>query len=221
MKKPTLTILTILILTLTACGSTSNGANSASDNQNTASAGALPATTQLLIGTLKLEDTEQAVTAKQATELLPLWQTMQVLSESDTAADQEKEALIAQIQETMTPAQRQAIASMNLTRQDLFTVMQEQGVALGGSSQSNSQSRNSSTNSSNFGGGGGEFPAGGGPPPDGAVSRGSGGFGGQGSGLSPDQIATAQASRTQRSGSFLPPALINALIKSLEEKAGS
>ena len=221
MKKPTLTILTILVLTLTACGSTSNGANSASDNQNTASAGALPATTQLLIGTLKLEDTEQAVTAKQATELLPLWQTMQVLSESDTAADQEKEALIAQIQETMTPAQRQAIASMNLTRQDLFTVMQEQGVALGGSSQSNSQSRNSSTNSSNFGGGGGEFPAGGGPPPDGAVSRGSGGFGGQGSGLSPDQIATAQASRTQRSGSFLPPALINALIKSLEEKAGS
>src|SRR5215208_1870584 len=209
MKKPTLTILTILILTLTACGSTSSGTNSASGNQNAASAGALAATTQLIIGTLKLEDTGQAVTAKQAAELLPLWQTMQVLSESDTAADQEKEALLAQIQETMTPAQRQAITSMNLTRQDLFTVMQERGAALGGSSQSSSQSGNSSTNSSrNFGGGGG-------PPPDG------GGFGGQGSSLSPDQIATAQVSRTQQSGNFIPPALINALKKFLEEKVGS
>jgi hypothetical protein len=59
------------------------------------------------------------VTAEQAAELLPLWQTLQVLSESDTAADQEMEALTTQVQETMTAEQRQAITAMNLTREDM------------------------------------------------------------------------------------------------------
>jgi uncharacterized lipoprotein len=121
MKKITLAVLTILILTLTACSSAPNTANPASASQSGLSAGELPATTQLIIGTLKLEDTTQVVTAEQATELLPLWQTLQVLTDSDTAAEQEKEALIAQIQETMTAGQMQAIAAMNLGREDMMT----------------------------------------------------------------------------------------------------
>ncbi len=219
MKKFTLTILTILILTLTACGSkASDSANPASVTESGASTGALPATTQLIIGTLRLEDTAQAVTAEQAAELLPLWQTLQVLSGSDAAANQEIEALLTQIQETMTAEQMQAITDMNLTREDMFTIMQEQGIVIGGNSQnSDSQSGNSSNNS------GGGFVPGGGAPPDGGIPGGGPGFGqsGQGQGLSQDQIATAQASRQERSGNFIPPMLINALIEFLQEKTAS
>ena len=216
MKKITLTIVTILILTLTACGGASNAADPASVPQSGSSTSALPATTQLIIGTLKLEDTNQAVTADQAAELLSLWQTLQVLSDSDTAADQEVEALITQIQETMTAEQMQAITAMNLTRDDMASIMQEQGLAMGGGQSNGSQSSDSSSNSSR------NFGAGGAPPDGGFPGGGPGGFGGgQGAGLSPDQIATAQAARQESSGNFIPPMLINALIKYLEEKAGS
>ena len=218
MKKFTLTILTILILTLTACGSPSNSANPASGPQGDPAAGELPATTQLIIGTFKLEETENAVTAEQAAELLPLWQTMQVLSESDSAADQETEALIAQVQETMTAKQMQAITDMNLTREDMMSMMQEQGMAMGGGpTGQNTNSQNGNTN-----GGGGfrpgsdEFP--GGAPPGGGPGMGPGG---QGQNLSAEQIATAQASRQARSGSFVPPGLVNALIEYLQKKVDS
>lgn len=213
MKKFTFIILTICILTLTACGRAANIADPASGPQGDFATGALPATTQLILGTLKLEDTKQTVTAEQAAELLPLWQTMQVLSESDSAADQETEALIAQIQETMTAEQMQAITNMNLTRADMMSIMQEQGMAMG--ADPSGQSANAQSGNTNGAGGfrpGGDFP--GGAPP-------GGGPGGGGSGLSPDQIATAQASRQQRSGSVVPPMLINALIKYLQGKAGS
>lgn len=210
MKKLILT-LSMILLTLTACGSTSNGA----DPQG-GSAGELPATTQLIVGTFKLEETENAVTAEQAAELLPLWQTMQVLSQNDTVAKQETKALVTQIQETMTVEQMQAITAMKLTREDMMAVMQEQGMAMGGPTGQNTNSPNGNTNS---GGGfrpGGEFP--GGPPPGGFA----GGAGGGGSGLTPDQIATAQASRQQGGGgNFVPPGLINALIEYLKQKAGS
>ena len=216
MKKTTYVVFLLLAMLATACGA-SNGADPASVPQGGPSAGALHATTQLIIGTLKLEGTAQAVTAEQAAELLPLWQTMQVLSDSDTAADQEKEALIAQIQETMTAEQMQAITAMNLTREDMASIMQEQGMAMG-SQSADTQSGNSSSTGRDFGPGGGgppdemRVPAGGGMPP--------GDFGGEGQNLSQDQIATAQAAR-QNSENFVPPMLINAVIEYLQEKAGS
>lgn len=222
MKKITTTVLIIFIFTLTACGSASNEADAASVAQNRAAAGELPATTELIIGTLKLDETENAVTAEQAAELLPLWQTLQVLSESDTAAQQETEALITQIQETMTEAQTQAITELNLTREDMRSIMQEQGSTTGsGFQNSGSQSGISAS------GGGRVFGPGGGDPPDGIPGPGggdmpAGGFGpsGQGQNLSADQIATAQASR-QANANFVPPVLINAVIEYLQEKAGS
>jgi hypothetical protein len=225
MKKPTLILLTIFVLTLTACGdaSRSTQAGPASGSQSGPNAGALPAATQLIIGTIKLDGTAQAVTTEQAAELLPLWQTMVVLTNSDTAANQEKEALITQIQETMTAEQTQAIKDMNLTREDMSSIMQQQGMTMGGApdtQSSNSQNGNSSRNSSrNFGPSGGGFP-GGGMPPDGGGPGGGGGFGGQGQNMSEDQIATAQAAR-QANENFVPPMLINAVIDYLQKKAGS
>ena len=215
MKKNVLAVLTILVLNLTACSPASNGASPASITQNGAQTGELPATTQLIVGTLKLDETEKAVTAEQAAELLPLWQTLQVLSESDTAAQQETEALITQIQETMTPDQMQAITDMNLRRQDMMSIMQAQGVAANGSSQNSSSQRGNSSS-----GGGRVFGPGGGGPPD--EMPGGGGFGpfGQGQNLSEDAIATAQASR-QANANFVPPILINAVIEYLQKKMGS
>jgi hypothetical protein len=176
---------------------------------------------QVAIGTLRLDETENAITAEQAQELLPFWQTMQVLSESDTAAQQEIDALAEQIQETMTAEQRQAITDMNLTREDMMSVLQEQGLAMGGV-PAGGQNNNAPGGNQNGGGGfgPGEFP-GGAPPQGGFPGGGPGGGGGQGSGLTPDQIATAQASRQQTEGSFVPPMLINALVQYLQEKAGA
>ncbi len=218
MKKIKITYIVILLLAMsaTACGSTSNRTRATSGTQGGSSTGELPASTQLILGTIKLEGTAQAVTAKQAVELLPLWQTMKVLAASDTAAQQEKDALIAQIQETMTAEQMQAIQGMNLSRQDMASLMQEQGRASGGSQNGNSQNRSSSSNSGrNSGRGGGFFP--GGAPPDGGFG---GGFGGQGQTLSKEQIATVQAAR-QANANSISPLLLNAVIEYLQKKAGA
>ncbi len=222
MKKDLITTLTLLVLTLAACG-TSNNADPAS--QNNPSTGELPATTRLVIGTLKLDETEYAVTAEQAAELLPLWQVYQSLSASDTAAQEEIDALIEQIEETMTPEQAEAIAAMQLTQEDVFAVMQEQGLTFG--------PENGAELPQGGGEGGGFAPPGDGgfaPPGGGAPGGGGGGGGfpgGNGQGLSPDQIATAQAAREAGGaggpGGFnrTPAPLIEALIKSLKDKAGS
>ena len=205
MKKTTLTILTILILTLTACGGASNNPQAGPADPASSSENTLPLSTQLLIGSFKLEDTDLAVTAEQANELIPLWQVLQSISSSDTAAQEEMDALVEQIQETMTAEQVQAIEAMNLTSQDMFTIMQEQGLG-GGGPQAGSN---------------GDLPA---APAGGGDFGGGGPGGGGGQGLSPDQIATAQARREANGngGGFnnnrLLTPLIGAVIKLLESK---
>lgn len=221
MKRTVYISLLLVAILATACGSAPNNVNPSSAPQGDITAGELPEMTQLIIGTLKLEDTNQPVSADQAAELLPLWQTMQVLSESDTAAQQEIDALVEQIQETMTAEQKQAITDMNLTREDMMSVLQEQGLALGGV-PAGGQNNNARGGNQNGGGGFGPggFP-GGAPPQGGFPGGGPGGEGGQGSGFTPDQIATAQASRQQAGGSLVSPMLINALVEYLQEKASA
>jgi hypothetical protein len=220
MKKIVISTLIILMLTLTACGTASNGTQQAATAQQ---GGPLPIQEQILIGTFKLDGTPQAVTAQQAAQLVPLWQVYKDLSSSDTAAQEEIDGLVQQIQDTMTSEQMQAITEMNITRQDMFTVMQDQGITQArGQGQSNG-SRPSGQN----GNGGGFVPPDGGPP--GGFGGGGGGGGGFGSGqggqnLTPEQIATAQAARAQGGGfSFnrIPSGLIDALVQFLQKKAGS
>ncbi len=88
-------------------------------------AGALPASSQLALGTLKLEDTENAVTPEQAGVLLPLWQALQGTSLQN---DVERNAVLKQIEEQMTTAQLATIAAMRLTVDDQAAWMQEQGL---------------------------------------------------------------------------------------------
>jgi len=222
-NKIVIPLLLIPTLLLSACGSsrtptsTRTGFNSTQGGANPQQG--LPLSEKLAIGTLKLEGTANAVTAKQAANLLPLWQVYSSLITSDTAAQEEKDALAEQIQETMTSDQIQAINDLNLTQQSVFTSMQELGIST--SSQVNVNGT-PQPNSNGFPGGGGVFFGGGG-------DRGGGGGGGFGGGggtqLNPSQIATLQARRSAAGGSggfnssrLLTP-LVGAVIKLLESKS--
>ncbi len=219
MKKITSSVLIIFMLTLTACGAASNGTQQAASGQ---AEGSLPIQEQVLIGTFKLEGTPQAVTSEQAAQLIPLWQVYKGLSTSDTAAQEEIDGLIQQIQDTMTPEQMQAIKDMNITRQDLFTVMQDQGITQG-----RGQGNGNSPSDQNENGGGFVFSPPDGGPPGGFAGGEPGRFqgGGQGGGsFTPEQIATAQAAREQGGGfgfNRIPSGLIDALVQILQKKADS
>ncbi|MFT3893140.1 MAG: hypothetical protein QM730_16040 [Anaerolineales bacterium] len=216
MKKLALATLTTLTLILTACGASSTTPQAGPANQDRA----LPAATQLIVGTFKLDGTAQTVTAEQAKELLPMWQVYQDLLTSDNAAQEEIAGLVEQIQGTMTAEQNQAITAMNLTQRDVFTLMQEKGLGMGGGQRNNSSGGNSTGNGNNFGGGG--FV-----PPDGGVPGGGfpgggpdGGFGGnQSRNNSNSQNGTSTTTtRQQFNGATV---LLDPLIELLKQKAGS
>jgi hypothetical protein len=222
MKKIAISVFVILMLTLTACGAASSGTQQAASTQQN---GSLPIQEQVLIGTFKLEGTPQAVTAQQAAQLLPLWQVYKDLSGSDTAAQEEIDGLVQQIQDTMTPEQMQAIKDMNLTRQDVFTVMQAQGISFGGQGGQNLSPEQIATLQARRGSGNGFTP------PQGGFQGGGGGGGGfpgggpGGQNFTPQQQATAQARRANGGGgggfNRVPSALIDAMVQFLQKKAGS
>jgi hypothetical protein len=88
----------------------------------------LPDSSRLALGTLKLEGTANAVTAEQASKLLPLWQALQggaLQNEAETAA------VLKQIQGLLTAEQLAAIDAMQLGAEDLASWMQEQGMEYG------------------------------------------------------------------------------------------
>lgn len=229
MKKITFSLFTVLILALTACSGSPSNTQQFNQGQSTnTSPNEMPLASKLVVGSFKLEGTDNAITTEQATELIPLWQVYQQLSTSDTAAQEEVTALTEQIQETMTTDQMNAIDTMNLTPQDIFTIMQEQGVQF--SNNGNGQGTNGQNN--------GQFPNGGNfQPPEGGGGQFFGGPGGGGSGgggsdrfnggqnLNPEQIATLQARRAENGGggnfrfNSTPAPLIEALVKLLQERA--
>jgi len=90
--------------------------------------GALDVPNQLMLGTIQLEETENAVTPGQAEALLPLWQALR----GGVTAQAELAAVLKQIEGTMTSEQLEAIAAMQLTQEDLRAWMQEQGLGRGG-----------------------------------------------------------------------------------------
>ena len=199
MKKILFSILMLIAIALTACTSQSTGTPTESTSNDP------PIANQLAVGTLKLEGTEQAITVAQAEELVVYWQVYQEISQSETAAQAEIDGLMAQIQETMTTEQMQAITDMQITQQDIFTSMQ--GVAaVSNSSDDTTVSLPSS----------GSMPSGG-PPTDG------GGAPPDGGGEMPaDMSGAAPASATEQSQSsqaaaVVPSALVAAVIQSLQQ----
>jgi hypothetical protein len=159
-----LMVMVILALALAACSGTSSQTNSSAGTTDTTGAqtsNSLSQVNMLLVGTLKLEDTDQAVTVDEAAKLLTLWQAYRSLSTSQTAAEAEVVALLNQIQSTMTSDQVDAIKAMNLTSTDLMTLMQSMGGGMSPQGTPNPQSTP-----------GFDFPSGGFPsgnPPSGSA----------------------------------------------------
>jgi hypothetical protein len=234
----------IIILMLSACGGSNEVASSAGeDNESSAversgddsSPGANPGpgidedfqdamsiSSQLGFGTLLLEDSEYAVDAEQAAQQLPLWKAARSLSESETAAQAELEAVFNQIEETMTAEQIGAIAELQLTGEAMAQLLEELGISFGfgggfGDLTPEQQATAQAARES------GESPPGGGFP-------GGGFLGGQGRGagqafgggnITPEQQATLEARRAER-GSFgarFALVFVDPLIELLEKRA--
>jgi hypothetical protein len=132
-----LTVPLAVILLLAACSGGAPAEEDEAPEFSSSSAlnmdyeNAMPPTTQLTLGTFKLDETPYAVDAQQASELLPLWKAVRALSESDTVAQEEITAIYTQIEESMTSEQIDAIAKMELTREDMMAFLQEQGIEFG------------------------------------------------------------------------------------------
>ena len=211
MKKTLFALTLILALALTACGGTATETETASSGAGGLNAdyeNALSVQLQLSVGTFNLEGTDLAVDVEQATDLIPLWQVLNGLNESGTAAPEEIDALVVQIEETMTSEQISAIAAMNLTRENMGEIMQEYALTMGS----------------------GESPPEGMVPGQGRGGSDVPGLGGSGggrntTGMSPEQIATAQAERESKGGeagsmmnSRLSRVVVEGLISLLQSK---
>ena len=128
-------ILAIAVTVLVGCGGeedTSAPAD-ADDSETYASAvldtsypDALNVSSQLALGTIQLEEAEDGVTPAQATALLPFWQALQ----GGVTAQAEVDAVLAQIEGTMTSEQLAAITAMRLTQDDLRGWAQSQGLSV-------------------------------------------------------------------------------------------
>jgi hypothetical protein len=200
MKRTALSILTIFAIALTACSALSNGASISSAQTGNK----LSTATQLVVGTLKLEGTTQEITAEQARELSIYWYVYDELSRSDTAAQEEIDGLVDQIQESMTSEQLQAISDMQLTQQDVSNVTYEL-TTTSSSSQSGSKSTASSS---------GDMPAG--VPADGGGMPSD--TGGMDQMIGVGQTSVAQSAPSVGSSQEVSSALVAALIQSLEQK---
>jgi hypothetical protein len=235
MKNKTLILFVVLVFVLAACSPASDTFATPNLSVDTESAvsqrasgselqddynDALSIQSQLAVGTLLLEETDLAIDAVLAEELYPLWQAVQSLASSDTAAEIEVQAVVNQIQDTMTPEQIAAIAEMELTAEGL-TRMLEEGtleVFAGGFGRGSGDSEGEGETGrpgGGFGGGpGGGMPGAGRP----AGGPGSGGFP---EGLDPDAIATRQAEfASGDGGSFQERAMTGAVVRLLGTKTG-
>ena len=206
-------IYIMMTTALVACGQTGEQATSSEPAANQTRAREITAERQLLVGILRLEETDLAITRQQAEELLPLLKAHRSLLESDAAAQAEIEALVSQMQEVFTAEQRQAIAEMDTSQESLAEMMGELGLRP----QDMVPERASGEGTlSRRGLEGGAPPQGLGQPP----GEFFGGGPGQGEGMSPEVIATLQTRRAEgggrldRAGLFL----LSPVIELLEAK---
>jgi hypothetical protein len=72
---------------------------------------------RLILGSMALAENDLKLNQDQATALIPLWKVMKTLLSSDTAAGEEIEALLNQIQTVLTPDQLEWINNYNLSRE--------------------------------------------------------------------------------------------------------
>jgi len=124
-----LTILLGLVGGLTACGGAGSATTSQVSGLDTSYPNALNVRTQLLLGTVRLEEGNgPALSKEQAAKLLPLWQMSRSLIASGAASQAEIDAVTDQILAAMTAEQIQAINAMRLGQADMQVFNQSLGV---------------------------------------------------------------------------------------------
>jgi hypothetical protein len=138
-----ISIFLTLVVILSACSGTASANSTSKSSQITLAS--LTIQNKLGFGILKLEGTNQAVTASQASTLLPLWMAVKSLNSNNTTSPAEMTALYQQIEDSLTTAQVQAIQNLSLTQTELNSMIQQQRTVTGTSPRSSS-----SNSSSNF-----------------------------------------------------------------------
>jgi len=235
-KKIGIFMVMTMMLALAACSvaPAAQAADGAAGSQAAAGTpqpgqGTINTETKLLIGTLNLEGTGQAVTKEQAAQLLPLWKAVKSLTASQTSSQEEIDALYTQIEGTLSAEQNKAIDDMQISFQSMGEVMQKLGITpeAGNFGARGTQSpEQQATREARIAQGGGNFQFGGGgrdggPGGQGFVPGGGQDFvpGGGQTGQTNGQAATAIAGRIAGGGRS-NPALLDALINLLTERAG-
>lgn len=233
MMKYRLIILSLLLFLIASLGAAAcSGAGTTTDRGESSDTAllseeyedALSIQGQLALGTVLLEETDLAVDESQAAELLPLWQALQSLNNSNTAAQAELDAVVNQIAGAMTPEQIEAIREMQLTSESLSEVdALAPGVGSGPGAVAEDDDEASEGGGPGGGPPGGGF-AGGGPGSGPGAGGGlpGGGFPGGGPNasdeLSEDDLATRQAQFD--SGAFQEQRLTFAVVSLLQAKTG-
>ncbi len=195
----TLTIVAILamagLLFLIGCSSASTSTSS--------STSAMAPALRLALGTLDLEETDQAVSTASAARLLPLWQLLDQLETSGAAAPAEITAVVEQIESEMAPSQLAAIKAMHITDSEVSKVsLGSTSAAATASTTSGSQAVDPMLLRETGGTGGAGMPMdGGGPMSAPAMQQGSSG--------------------AANSASSEEPSLIKQVIRLLESKIQS
>ena len=187
MKNLLITILLLFSISLTACSPALSGITDDTAQANDD----MSIETKLVVGTIKLEDTDQTVTNEQAKELVTMWQVYEALINSETTAQAEVDSLMDQIQETMTADQLKTITAMNLTQQDAVALIQEKGLTTEQIQVNGSDSSSSQTD-------------GGFSPPEGGDMAGSASFDGSMTGMDVTRTNGCNRSGPGRDGSGQP-----------------
>lgn len=234
MKHWTMLFALVGLLGLAACSSgeaatTDTGAGGAKADTNSAESGSntlelitddsdLSPLSQLALGTLQLEGTDQAVSEDQAATLLPLWQALQTLSTSDTTAAAELDAVVRQVQRSMTAGQIQAMNDMDLSADKLAEMLENGELGFGRGMGAGGGRGNGTGSGGNAGGMAGGGPGGMGFPPGGMPGGGPGGYLG---GVTQDQMATRQAEFANMDPAELQEQmLLGSVVRLLQTKTG-
>ena len=198
-KKPFVLALVAVagLLALMGCGS-----NAASPTATSSSA--ITPALRLALGTLDLENTDQAVDAASAAQLLPLWQLLEQLDTSVSAAPAEITAVIEQIESTMTESQLKAIEAMKLTGSDVAKASPGSGASAAASAATTGSNAQAAAADPALGG-----------------DLGAGGMPLDGGGPMQAPSAQQETSASKSSGAASSPSLINQVIQLLESKLQS
>ena len=179
--------------------------------------GALNASNQLILGMLKLEGTDNAITSEQAKSMLLV---MQSLQGQMLKSDAERNAVWANIEKQLTPVQLNAIVNMQLTQNDLQTWTQNNNQGPGaGPGQGGAGPQGMPSGGAGLQGTPGARPGQGGAGPQGTpgVRPGQGGARPQGTPGAPPAFGAAAGGAGTASGQS--NVLLNALIRLLASKS--